>query len=147
MGQFLDCVRHSSGDRVWLQQYYCIIWYVVSFRDLRCDRDGFSGASTDSSTIVAYNADSGALYGSLYHYPATDHPEGAMKNIYDWDSGVYLGESSIFVLKLNQFCFRSNSRTFSHLQCGGQHQRIRSHHRRDNLRRIGFVAAPDRRQD
>lgn len=41
--------------------------------------------------MVAYNADSGSLYGSLYHYPAGDHPEGAVKEIYDWDSGEHLG--------------------------------------------------------
>jgi len=50
------------------------------------------GASTDSSNILAYNADSSALYGSLYHYPAADHPVGAMRDVYDWDSGRYLGQ-------------------------------------------------------
>ena len=29
------------------------------------------GASSDASAILAYNADSGSLYGSLGHYPAT----------------------------------------------------------------------------
>jgi len=49
------------------------------------------GASTDSSAIMAYNADSSTLYGSLYHYPAANHPAGSLRNIYDWDSGKYLG--------------------------------------------------------
>ena len=31
------------------------------------------GASFDHSSIVAYNADSVTLYGSLYHYPAAKH--------------------------------------------------------------------------
>ena len=31
------------------------------------------GASSDHSSIVAYNADSVTLYGSLYHYPAAKH--------------------------------------------------------------------------
>ena len=31
------------------------------------------GASSDQSSIVAYNADSVTLYGSLYHYPAAIH--------------------------------------------------------------------------
>ena len=37
------------------------------------------GASKDGSTMIAYNADSGGLYGSLGHYPAKDHPAGAMR--------------------------------------------------------------------
>lgn len=49
-------------------------------------------ASIDGSSIVAYNADSGSLYGSLYHYPKGNHPEGAMRQVFDWDSGQYLGE-------------------------------------------------------
>jgi len=50
------------------------------------------GASADGSSIISYNADSGSLYGSLYHYPAGDHPAGTMREIYDWDSGAYLGQ-------------------------------------------------------
>lgn len=50
------------------------------------------GASVDGSSIISYNADSGSLYGSLYHYPAGDHPSGTMRNIYDWDSGAFLGQ-------------------------------------------------------
>lgn len=46
------------------------------------------GASTDSSTMVAYNADSAALYGSLYHYPARDHDAGSTRRIYEWDTGI-----------------------------------------------------------
>lgn len=42
--------------------------------------------------MVAYNADSGTLYGSLYHYPASDHDITSMRDIYDWDSGRYLGQ-------------------------------------------------------
>lgn len=49
-------------------------------------------ASTDGSTIVSYAADSYGLFGELYHYPAAIHPDGALRNIYDWDSGRYLGQ-------------------------------------------------------
>lgn len=49
-------------------------------------------ASADGSSIIAYNADSGTLYGSLYHYPAADHPLGTLRSVYDWDSGRYLGQ-------------------------------------------------------
>ena len=49
------------------------------------------GASVDGSSMISYAADSHVLYGELYHYPAADYPEGAMREIYDWDSGRYLG--------------------------------------------------------
>ena len=41
---------------------------------------------------IAYNADAGNLFGSLGHYPAANHSPGTMRDIYDWDSGVYLGQ-------------------------------------------------------
>lgn len=50
------------------------------------------GASADGSTMISYAADSHFLYGELYHYPAADYPEGAMRDLYDWDSGRYLGQ-------------------------------------------------------
>jgi len=33
------------------------------------------GATVDGSAMISYNADSGTLYGSLYHYPAGTHAE------------------------------------------------------------------------
>lgn len=50
------------------------------------------GASADKSAMIAYNADSGSLYGQLYHYPAATPPKGSMRSIYDWDSGEYHGQ-------------------------------------------------------
>ena len=49
-------------------------------------------ASADGSTMVTYSADSYSLFGFLSHYPAATYPEGAMRKVYDWDSGVYLGQ-------------------------------------------------------
>lgn len=49
-------------------------------------------ASTDGSTMITYSADSYALFGELYHWPAKTYPEGEMLKVYDWDSGKYLGE-------------------------------------------------------
>ena len=40
------------------------------------------GASSDSSSIVAYNADSVTLYGSLYHYSAGEHLDEVKKLIW-----------------------------------------------------------------
>lgn len=59
-------------------------------------------ASADGSAMIAYNADSPTLYGTIYHYPATNITSNSttkvnvnvnvMRKVYDWDSGVYLGE-------------------------------------------------------
>lgn len=49
-------------------------------------------ASVDGSVMVSYNADDYGMFGHLCHYPAGNHPKGTMRQIYDWDSGVYHGE-------------------------------------------------------
>ncbi len=50
------------------------------------------GASTDGSTMISYAADSHVLYGELYHWNAGTWPEGTMIDIYEWDTGEYLGK-------------------------------------------------------
>ena len=50
------------------------------------------GASTDGSTMISYSADAHVLYGELYHWKAANWPEGAMLDIYEWDTGKYLGQ-------------------------------------------------------
>lgn len=50
------------------------------------------GASADGSTMITYAADSHVLYGELYYRPAADYPEGTMVDIYEWDTGKYLGK-------------------------------------------------------
>ncbi len=50
------------------------------------------GASTDGSTMISYAADSHVLYGELYHWSAATWPEGSMLDIYEWDTGKYLGQ-------------------------------------------------------
>jgi dipeptidase len=42
--------------------------------------------------MITYAADSHTLYGELYNQPAADHAAGAMRKVYDWDSGRYMGE-------------------------------------------------------
>jgi dipeptidase len=49
------------------------------------------GATADGSTMITYVADSHVLYGELYYRPAADYPEGALFDIYEWDTGKYLG--------------------------------------------------------
>ncbi|MDP2336642.1 MAG: C69 family dipeptidase [Bacteroidota bacterium] len=49
------------------------------------------GATVDGSTMITYAADSHTLYGELYYQPAQDYPAGAMRDIYEWDTGKFLG--------------------------------------------------------
>jgi len=49
------------------------------------------GATVDGSTMITYAADSHTLYGELYYQPAKDYPEGAMRDIIEWDTGKFLG--------------------------------------------------------
>ena len=49
-------------------------------------------ASTDGSTLITYAADAHVLYGDLQYLPAADHQPGSMRDIRDWDSGVFLGK-------------------------------------------------------
>ena len=49
------------------------------------------GASIDGSTMITYAADSHTLYGELYYQPAADYPAGALRDIYEWDTGKFLG--------------------------------------------------------
>lgn len=50
------------------------------------------GASADGSTFISYAADSHVLYGELYHWPAATYPEGTMLDVFNWDTGKYLGQ-------------------------------------------------------
>jgi len=50
------------------------------------------GASTDGSTMISYAADSHVLYGELYHWPAATYPVGTMLDVYEWDTGKYMGK-------------------------------------------------------
>lgn len=50
------------------------------------------GASTDGSIMITYNADAGGFMEPLRFQPAKDHPAGAMLEVYEWDSGKYLGK-------------------------------------------------------
>lgn len=49
------------------------------------------GASQNGSVMITYSADSHVLYGELYYRPARDYPDGAMMDVYEWDTGKLLG--------------------------------------------------------
>lgn len=50
------------------------------------------GASVDGSVMISYSADSHVLYGELYHWEAAIWPAGSMLDVYEWDTGEYLGK-------------------------------------------------------
>lgn len=50
------------------------------------------GSTKDGSTMVTYAADSHVLYGELYHWPAAKWPAGSMLDIYEWDTGKFMGK-------------------------------------------------------
>jgi dipeptidase len=50
------------------------------------------GATVDGSTFITYAADSHELYGELYLTKPGQHPPGAMRDIFEWDTGKYLGK-------------------------------------------------------
>ena len=49
------------------------------------------GASADGSTMITYSADSHEFYGELYYYAPGVHLPGEMREVYDWNTGVFLG--------------------------------------------------------
>src|SRR5512133_1371948 len=50
------------------------------------------GASKDGSVMITYSADSHVLYGELYFWPAKDWPKGTMVDVYEWDTGKFMGK-------------------------------------------------------
>jgi dipeptidase len=50
------------------------------------------GASKDGSVMITYSADSHVLYGELYFWPAKKWPAGAMLDVYEWDTGKFMGK-------------------------------------------------------
>jgi dipeptidase len=50
------------------------------------------GASKTGSVMITYSADSHVLYGELYYWPSRDYPEGALLDVYEWDTGKYMGK-------------------------------------------------------
>jgi len=50
------------------------------------------GASKDGSVMITYSADSHVLYGELYYRPAANWSAGTMVDVYEWDTGKYMGK-------------------------------------------------------
>ena len=50
------------------------------------------GATVDGSNMISYSADSHTLYGELYYWPAATYPAGALLDVYEWDTGKFMGK-------------------------------------------------------
>jgi len=49
------------------------------------------GASADGSAMITYAADAHVLFGELYYTPAGRHAPGEMLDVYEWDTGKFMG--------------------------------------------------------
>ncbi len=70
-----------------------LVCVSVIHQTFACTNFLFTKSTTkDGSTAITYAADSHVLYGELYYWPATDWPAGSMVDIYEWDTGKFLGQ-------------------------------------------------------
>ncbi|MCF0174452.1 MAG: C69 family dipeptidase [Bacteroidales bacterium] len=69
-----------------------VLFILLSVQNVFCCTNFLitKGASADGSTMISYSADSHGMYGSLYFRKAASHDKGAMRPVYEWDSGKYL---------------------------------------------------------
>ena len=42
--------------------------------------------------MITYSADSHVLYGELYYWPEMVYKAGTMVDVYEWDTGKFLGK-------------------------------------------------------
>ncbi len=70
-----------------------VVWGCACHQAFACTNFLFTKSTTkDGSTSITYAADSHVLYGELYHWPAANWPAGSYVDIYEWDTGHFLGK-------------------------------------------------------
>jgi dipeptidase len=70
-----------------------ITWLISDQTSIACTNFLFTkGATKDGSVMITYSADSHVLFGELYFWPSRNWPAGSMVDIYEWDTGKYLGK-------------------------------------------------------
>ena len=70
-----------------------LMMFLVSEKSHACTNFLITkGATKDGSTMITYSADSHVLYGELYFWPAAQYKPGTMVDVYEWDSGKFLGK-------------------------------------------------------
>ena len=66
---------------------------IISEKSIACTNFLITkGATKDGSTMISYSADSHVLYGELYYWPAMKYKAGTMMDVYEWDTGKYMGK-------------------------------------------------------
>ncbi|MCC8174085.1 MAG: C69 family dipeptidase [Odoribacter sp.] len=79
-----------------MKKLLSILFFSVAIGTIHvfaCTNFLFTKSTTkDGSTSVTYAADSHILFGELYHWPAADWTEGSFVEVYEWDTGKYLGK-------------------------------------------------------
>lgn len=72
---------------------FVIVMLALSQSSFACTNFLIStGASADGSTMITYAADAHVLYGELYYTHAGTHPPGTLLDVYEWDTGNFLGK-------------------------------------------------------
>ena len=70
-----------------------LAFFTLSYQTFSCTNFLVTkGASVDASSMITYAADAGGFMEPLFFREAADHPEGTMLDVYDWDTGKYLGK-------------------------------------------------------
>lgn len=77
------------------------------------------GASADGSTMITYNADAGGFMEPLVYMPAAKYGADDMLEVYDWDTGKYLGkikqasETYLVIGNINEYQVSIGETTFT----------------------------------
>ncbi|MEI6062348.1 MAG: C69 family dipeptidase, partial [Bacteroidota bacterium] len=72
---------------------FSLVFILSGHRALACSNFLVTkGATVDGSSMISYSADSHTLYGELYYWPASTYAAGAMLDVYEWDTGKFMGK-------------------------------------------------------
>ncbi|MFW6276190.1 MAG: dipeptidase [Bacteroidota bacterium] len=99
--------------------YITVLFSAYAITDACTNLLVTKGASTDGSTMIFYSADAGGFMEPLYFLPAQKHEKGDSIEIYDWDTGKYLGkipqveETYQVVGNMNEFQVSIGETTFT----------------------------------
>lgn len=72
---------------------FLVIFTISNFKSNACTNLLVTkGATKDGSTLITYNADAGGFMEPFYYRQAQDYPAGSTVEVYEWDSGKFLGK-------------------------------------------------------